>query len=811
MNVLSEFLPRRLFKRHGLYSLFLFAALFLALTFPQSVMAGLLDHFTAKPNPLSQINVPRFDERELPEDEQIARNERTEKFLKVGVISNLSAIGVGLIPAPALSMSAEIAQVVIDTGFKFTRAVLYQPADVNVYPDSECGYHLTLPQAKVNYSNPLGLWPKLGDDYLLIRFGVTSSDRFYPRIPLRALGHTLPLINDVDTDFGVLGRPEIYHVNSDVILSVDSPSAGISRDGGLDNGYGEQQVDVPIGTHALEWRAETQYRPVWDTIVPAAMIPIMMSVETKFAEQVKKIKLNELTKVRAGTVELAHTVGDPAAVLKLVKKLDRRIKFTKLVNKALVAAGKKAVGKGVDEVQAVADAIVSSVTTVQRQRNQILTVYDEVPPTLSTNQPQLTFEATDIGGARSSRYLDDIQGDLVFSDNCGRAVELSSDIPERLPLGDTVITWTARDLGPAPPEMDPDGDGRLETTLTQTITIEDTQAPLMVPPPAVVVEGNSSINLNTYDLGQPLVVDLADLHPAVASSTAGDGTIDPGKREIVTWSATDESNNQSTAQQLVTLKLPNTNNPPVADDKTADTKTSLPVDIMLTATDPDVLPFMNGDPGIADPVQFRIEQPPANGGFVAPLLPYFINDYRTDTTGVLSDDLAFALASNQLNWLENEYCGKPTIYPDGIPVNFVFNPLFVHVTDDGEQYFLDHYAVCDPNGTGSPSVEQRMRISRWDKDRNLIGYFDYNPSDGLHTSSFVLDRNGKIYYLLSFGVNEFSLQECNSDFTGHALTNCSNSFNLDSNVSGFTISATKYARVDSSANHSLTDSNPLYM
>ena len=188
-------------------------------------------------------------------------------------------------------------------------------------------------------------------------------------------------------------------------------------------------------------------------------------------------------------------------------------------------------------------------------------------------------------------------------------------------------------------------------------------------------------------------------------------------------------------QQMVTLKEPDSNNAPTAEDKSKDTKTSIPVKIVLTATDPDVMPFMNGDPGdpgIPDPLQFKIEQPPSNGEFIAPLLPFFIDDYRTDTTGVLSDDLAFAEAGEiggvgQLSWLEDEYCDGNGPLADEIPVNFVFNPLFVHVTDEGEQYFIDHYAVCEPNGIIGEPADQFMRISRWDKDRNYIGQFDYNP------------------------------------------------------------------------------------
>ncbi|MGB5326344.1 MAG: Ig-like domain-containing protein, partial [Pseudomonadales bacterium] len=268
---------------------------------------------------------------------------------------------------------------------------------------------------------------------------------------------------------------------------------------------------------------------------------------------------------------------------------------------------------------------------------------------------------------------------------------------------------------------------------------------------------------------------------------------------LITWTATDNSSNAASAEQLVTVKdtnlIPNTQ--PVANANSAVTLTSQPVDIVLTGTDSDVLPCTGcAQPNKVDPLQFRISQLPSNGEFVAPLNPYFIDDYRTDKTGVLTDDVAFASATDQLAWLNSEYCANS----QPVPVNFVFNPLYVHVTDAGQSYYLDNYAVCDPNGNGSPPIEKRLRISHWDKDRTFFGHVDYNPSNGQHTGSFVFDPDGKIYYPIKFGVTDYSVQVCEADdfSAGPTGGSCGNSYSLG-NGDPFDESRIKYVRVDSTA------------
>lgn len=718
------------------------------------------------PPALAQYQAIHIDETQLPESEQAARNAASYAAILAQIAIHNASIPLGFYPGPTVSVPAEVAGLTADNTLKFTKALLQAPQDVAVLPNSAdgCRFEFELPQATVGFDNFLGLWPRLGDQRL-----------FVP--------------SDPPVDFGILGAPVVVHANTEVLLSVDSPTAGITREAG----NAAQSVAAGPGVHAVEWRADTLWYPVWDTLVPTITTAVMMGMEFKFAKHIKK-----LTKARSDALELASTKGDTRRLAALLNDLNRRIQLFErfqwrlLGGEVLFAAGIPLTG------ELIVEKFFDGKTTVSRSRNQWLTVYKDLPPTIEATQPNPSFEATDVGGARLGRYLGELQDMITISDPCGAELSLVNDAPALLPLGDTLVTWTVRDQGPVAPGSDTDGDGSPDSepynsrSITQLVTIEDTQAPILVPPPGVVIENDIGIDIDDQALGQPLVVDLADLHPLVSNSTdAPAGLIQPDMRAVVTWTAVDGSGNASSAEQLVTVKTPGTNTAPIADAAFADTLTSKEVPIVLRGTDADVLPLAGaepGAPGLPDPLQFRIVQRPQHGEFVAPLLPFFIEDYRTDTTGVLTDDVAFAQAQDQLAWLDQQYCQNDL----EIPVDFVFKPLFVQVTDEGESYFLDHFAFCPPF---NEPADEALRISRWAADRSFIGHVEYNPSGGVHTSSFVLDRNGDIHYLLSFGVNEFTLQVCPGDFTG-TTTSCNSGYNFPDNIDGFDVSASTHALLD---------------
>ena len=382
---------------------------------------------------------------------------------------------------------------------------------------------------------------------------------------------------------------------------------------------------------------------------------------------------------------------------------------------------------------------------------------------------------------------------------------LTNDAEDFLPLGETTITWTARDGGPNPPD-------RLHEffpTVQQLITVEDTQAPLMLAPPSQVVEktctlgpGLCGIGRNAISLGSPLVADLADPEPLIGNNAPL--VFLANSRTEVQWTATDVSGNQAEELQWVTVKETGSNTAPQAHDQVADTLTSKPVDIVLSAQDNDLLD------GMFDPVWFAIDHNPERGSFVAPLLPFFFDDYRTKP----SEDLpgfAQAVAVGQAqSWLTTNVCeknGQP-------PIDFVYKPLFAHVQDDGTRFVLDHYFICVGENVSAREADQRLRISKWDKDDEFVAHKTFGPNaeDGPNNDAFVIGADGHLYFsTFTHGgsSSEFFLRQCSTAFeqdggtfvpSGDTVIPCGVTWSFDSSSSpdySIAVANQSYATYDS--------------
>ena len=730
------------------------------------------------------------DELGLTEEQQRRRNIVSAAAITRTIVAHDIAIPIGFVPEPTSSTIAEASVLALDNLLKGMKAYLVAPDDVQFMPNSPdgCTFRLDLPQSRTTYTNNLGFTPRLGDDFLWI------PDHW-------------PTIRDRPISFGQLGMPVIFHANTDVTLSLESLSAGIIP---LDESQTTGPYFVPAGNHEVVWRAETLWFPFFDTILPGAMMPLMMGVETKFAKY-----LDDLVSGRAKQAKyiMGSAKENVPALIGTLKNLNRRINVVQFINKRLESPVGKLLGLGkkILSLDDLHDRFGVGFTTVERARTQGLTVYDIYQPTISTTEPIVDLEATDIGGVTYARYAYDLALTVEASDSCGRPIRISNDAPEFLPLGQTVVTWTVSDPGPAIPGTDRDGDGLDDLVntnqITQTINVADTQAPIIVAPPGLVIElaqgVSTPVNLASYDLGQPLVVDLVDLDPEVSNSSPDpDGQIEVDTRTVITWTTTDHAAtpNVATADQLVTVKSWNTNTPPLADTNSVETLTAKPVDIVLTASDADLLPYSHDPlgPVFPDPLQFKIESQPQNGEFESPLLPFFINDYRTDEVGAIfdeasniaarrklpdvnpptddeikavTDDYIFAVNTNSVEtFLNNEFCD----YSIDAPLGFVWEPLYTQVRDNGEQYFFDQYLVCDPNGNGDPEWASYYRISRWGPGGDFMGHVrvDDNGGGGINNDEavFDIDDEGFVYFVNSRTGGEavLSIQRCSAALTSVA-------------------------------------------
>ena len=539
--------------------------------------------------------------------------------------------------------------------------------------------NLALKDARAAFITPNGWmdWPNTTDQ-CHFQFDLPQSSAAYSNL----LGFVN--LKDVPSYWGELtrsGAVELYHGNTSVNVRVLNPH--ITPD--LDS---SQTVMLPPGKHGIAWRAETQISDAFDIIIPAALLSY-------------------------NSIKYGAALGKPGASV-LSQNTAQELAQETLKNIAITTG------------LMTASQFAPTRSTVSHNRSQDITIWKPLGPEISTTAPTITLEATDFGGVLYSGIEDHLRSTINASDPCGLPFRLSNNARALLGIGNNDITWTVADNGPLP------GGGFNSESLIQRVIIEDTQAPIMVPPPGRVIEipaGESGLSAAEVVLGAPRVVDLADAAPAIDNDGPAFYPID--SRSPITWTATDASGNSSFDDQLITIKAEGTNTAPVANSFQAATLTAQPVDIVLSGSDRD---FIDGR---FDPLEIRIQDRPANGEFVAPLLPFFIEDYRTNPAGPYGQD--FLEASNKRQWLYQNVC-QVLSGPDNdkIPLDWVYGPRFVHVTDDGTTIMIDDFFRCGPS-----SVSQNQRMSFWDSDGEYLDQNDYSGSN----EAFVVDQSDFIYTL----------------------------------------------------------------
>ncbi len=710
----------------------------------------------------------------------IEDNDALHAVMVSTIIAHDLAIPFGFVPEPTTKTIANTTQLELELFLKGLRPILEPPPDIPpLMPNTpdRCSFKFVLPQAETAFDNklgiinirkPLGKWKKRQDP---ADVDLHEIDRIAACLASHPSAGPLILrwLCDLpDNNWGILGPPgRLWHANTEVLVGVSSGTAGINAQ------ERPQVVTMPAGYHTLDWYAATQMSFLYDYIVPVGFIALQVATEFRTGpyadEAVKAAKSGD--------------IGDEAA--EDVAKASKAVQFKAWLLKKMKekATDPKFLAKIGFKVTGALGVLERNFTTNASFASQQVAVFDVFPPTISTSTSTFQIEATDFGGTRTGRTLAQFRQAITASDACGRDVILRTDAPPFLPLGSTTVTWTATDLGPNP------SDGKnYSPSVQQTIRVVDTQPPLLLAPPSRVVETTSAqIDGAELPIGSAVAVDLADPEP-VLSNDAPDVFLTNSRTEV-TWAATDASGNMSSGSQWITVKATGTNTPPSADDRSAATLTAEPVDIVLTAHDDDVLD------GMSDPVWFSIAERPAHGEFVAPLLPFFIDDYRTNPGDLLGPAFAQAvLLGNAHGWLSTNVC-KAGLQP---PVGFVFGPLFVHVMDDGTRYVLDSYFTCDLE----KKAVDHPRISKWDRDGAYLGQKSFSPDTQPSNDAFVFDRDGFMYYSTitqDGSSSEMFLYRCSADFERNGGT-CFKSWKFRRNMSpAFPIEVAdlSYARIDS--------------
>lgn len=805
------------------------------------------------------------------------------------VVAHDVAIIAGVAPLPAVQYTAETVEYVANLGLKAYRPWLKPPANLTVYAATGteqnstytangCDISFNLFSAQAGYENLFGV-ANFRDSY----FDDVSKTN-YPWKSSDLLG----------TRWGFLQAPQLYHANSSVALSVESPYEAQRFDpatGLLGEPYfpidtaasGPQTVFLPIGHHTIEWRAATELNWISDVAIPGILLGIGLLSELKnvyggasVAKQVKGTgiadsivdealdpqgakRLSDGVKKFENIWQSAFKKRQKAKRNKMLRKIvfDIKCKLSSAIIDVLnetVSAGIDTLGErtaaelvsagvlnksrgdllhaiyqaqlntrkdlaisvimlsvGCDDkedfIASVVEILLDTVgvasqftteTKVSRV-GQLITVLDNVPPTIAFDPAPLVIEASDFGGTRLGRAYPQLLAiaEDSSSDNCGRRPSLHVDGPELLPLGLTELTWTATDKGPNP------NDGQdYSPSATQTILVRDTQPPLLLAPPSKVIESAVNLGLTEAAIGSAVAVDLADVQPTIINDAPTEFTVD--RRTRIEWTATDLSGNSAKASQQITVKTPGTNSVPVATDTFAQTLTAQPVDIRLSAMDADVLD------GVSDPLWFKIDALPAHGEFIAPLYPFFIEDYRTGANDGLGED--FDPISDEIySYVGNQFCDTNLPRDDRVPPrNFVHEAKFVHVTDAGTRYVLDEFFVCDQFDSRATT---QGRFSQWSPSGEFIGQAQIgsSPEDLPLDGTFVVDKDGFLYFYNATergsSSNELRLKRCNADWTSSPDTDtsqqCTDSYKFDSSSApGNALDARSlhYARIDSQQN-----------
>ena len=556
----------------------------------------------------------------------------------------------------------------------------------------------------------------------------------------------------LDDVFADAGKPAVYHPHADVRVRLSNyylSSSAYADHGPEEALLLQQRPEFPEGRHTLSWEARSSMNYVMDVTLPTVLIPVGVAAENYLAKKVA-------AKAAAASAKSGAAAG-------------RRVTARGELIENFVGVAQEAGLIAVDVTGVAASNQWYEDTTEYTAANratQVFTVWDTNPPYIRDNVTgaryvtgqDIELEATDFGGVRFGREKDRLQARFTPVDNCGREFLVTTESPtSRLfTIGDGPhdLVWTAEEINGGPYPDGSDGAANLEqtgevisTTFTQRISVVDTSAPLLLAPPSFARYTDADIDLRVDDfpLGRPRVVDLADPSPTVSNNAPTILEVGPdGHRYEIVWSAIDDSLNETSGApehtQIVTLKPPGTNIAPKAVSTVANATASHAVEIQLAGTDNEELMI----DGRFDPLEFEIEDYPVAGQFEAPLLPYFIDDFRLTPIGEreeddnltpisplgdLASDFSLADDADRGSFLNDRICtpSSPNYEPSfngTIPVDFVYKPSFIYVDDQNFYYLRDSFWVCgegtNPGPGAEPVLSKIPRISKWTENGEFV-------------------------------------------------------------------------------------------
>lgn len=652
---------------------------------------------------------------------------------------------IGGVAAPSyLGTGFEIAALGADLALKNTPPVMELPDDFSKYPNAVATGSLAGFQCVYKFASTIRDGQSIyGDGF---SGGVEESFASIFYIPFDPL----------DKVYADLGTPAVYHPQADVRVRAINPYLSEFAYRDFDDEQERQLLqrpEFPSGRHTIQWEANTSMNLIMDFTLPSLLIPLGIAAETYVGKRVA-------SSTRASFIE--NAVGTAAEA-------------------GLIAAD---VSGAAAKTQWYEDTLFF---TAANRGAQTLTVWDSSRPyfrDLETNatdisQQSIELQATDFGGVRFGRVEKELREKFEAVDNCGEEFTYSTDEPSSrlFTIGDGPheLVWQAREVegGPYHPSF---GDTPTQiregenfvTLLTQLISVVDKQAPLLLVPDSFAQERTSDWDLSaeSFPLGRPRIADLADPAPGFSNNAPDMLQVGPaGSRYEIRWEAFDNQGNVTVAPpedpnlytQFVTLKPPGINRAPTAQTTSASAIASTAVEILLTGTDTEE-PRIGGR---FDPLAFKIETFPQAGQFEAPLLPFFVDDFRLTPVGEreegdeitrvsplkhLADQFRLLDAVDRGAFLDTEICnanpGSTNDIEFGgvIPVDFVYRPSFVYVDDQNFYYLRDHFWVCGEGTNGDfdaePVLSKLPRLSKWNDNGDMVAMRPLYPTaDPTHDNS----------------------------------------------------------------------------